>query len=62
LTLFASGSSAFTRAMPSFTALVVPPFSWMVKAWSLSEILSLALPIQVLIWFASQPRPMLSTA
>ena len=48
--------------MPSRTDFEVPPFSWMVKACNLSESLSFEALSQKLSWFASQPRPMPSTA
>ena len=50
------------RAMPSRTAFIVPPFSWMVKACMRSWRFRPCVESRLLIWFASQPRPITCVA
>src|ERR1044071_3016657 len=50
------------RAMPSRTAFIVPPFSWMVKACMRSWRLSCCEDSRLLIWFAPQPSPITCVA
>ena len=61
VTWFASGSISRIIAMPCAIVFAVPPVSWMLNVRSSGLSVSASAPSSALIWFASQPRPMIST-
>ena len=61
VTSLACGSIPSMIPMPCAIVLAVPPVSWMLNVCSSGPSCRFCAPISELIWFASQPRPIIST-